>query len=94
MGRGSGRIHDDLGNGIGEGEWHIYAWPGALLNGPEALLGLAHPAPASTPGDSAQTWQIVAHVTVYPLSSLSASSGGRKWIAEPIEDALAWELAA
>jgi hypothetical protein len=40
--RGSGRIHDELGNGIGEGEWHVYAWLGALLNGPEALLGLAH----------------------------------------------------
>jgi hypothetical protein len=41
--RASGRIHDDLGNGIGEGEWRVQAWPGAPMSGPEAHISLAMP---------------------------------------------------
>lgn len=53
---------------------------------------------ALVPGVGNYTWsfrpdgQLVAHVTVYPLASLSASTGKRKWIDEPAP--VAWELAA
>jgi hypothetical protein len=41
--RGSGRMHDQDGDAIEEGEWRIDAWPAAPLNGPEAFLQLSYP---------------------------------------------------
>jgi hypothetical protein len=39
--RGSGRVHDDLGNGLGVGEWRLWACMQAAGPQPEVLLGIS-----------------------------------------------------